>query len=638
MKRVIKKTLIIFAPLWLLFSIIIFTLYFVEKKRNTVMYINKNMNTVSVIKKSVQKEISTVISDVLFLSDSFEPSQCDESAVCEKHAMLLSSFSKRRGNYDQIRILNNKGYEIFRVNNEKGIPVIIPKNELQDKSGRDYFKNSLNLKQKEIYISRLDLNIENGKIEVPHKPMIRFCTPIFNKDGSLKWIIVINYFGNQILKYFDQFIDNSKEEKLMLVNAEGYWLKSSISEDEWGFVIDSRKEKKFSNTYFEEWKKITEFKHGNFKSKNGLFTFMRIYPNKNSAFDLAEKDSFNYFWQIILYISENDLTAKPKMFIKNLLYVYIPLIILSLLGAFIFSIINEKRIKNKQLIEMQSIAYSRFVPKKLLQLFDKENITEVKTADCKNLEMTVLFSDIRSYTTISESLTPRGVFDLLNNYFYITNPIIEKNEGIIDKYIGDAIMALFSRAPDDALKSAIEIKKSLRKFNEIRRQKNEVPVITGIGIHYGEVELGTVGDNSRLQATVIGDAVNLAARLESATKLYGIDLLISDTIYSKLHNPEDFNLRMIDTVRVKGKETPIILYEVYDIDEPEIIDCKKKIKDLFASALDLYKKGDFKNAMEFFKQCLEICPKDTVSPTYIKRCTTLLRIPPGNDWAGISTL
>ena len=638
MKRIIKKTLFIFIPLLFLFTLIISVLYWVELKRNTITHINKDMNTVSVLKKSIQKEIALVISDILFLSDAFEPSLCDEKEICEKHTSLVASFSKRRGIYNQIRLLNAEGMEIFRVNNEKGIPVVVPKNELQSKKGRDYHKNSLMLKYKEIYISPLDLNIEGGKIETPYKPMIRFCTPIFNKDGTLKWIIVINYFGNQIIKYFDFLIDKSKEEKLMLVNSDAYWLKSSVSEDEWGFMIDSRKEKKFSNTFSEEWKKILEFKHGNLKTEKGLFTFMRLYPNNNRDFKLTNNNSFNYYWQIVSYISDSDLKKHPKEFINNLLYIYIPLVIFSFIGALIFSIMNEKRIVNIELVKKQSVSYSRFVPQKLLKMFDKESILDVKTADCKTLEMSVLFSDIRSYTTISESLTPRGVFDLLNKYFHITNPIIEVNQGIIDKYIGDAIMALFPRTADDAVRAAVEIKKSLCKFNEQRKQKNEIPVLTGIGIHYGEVELGTVGDDNRLQATVIGDAVNLAARLESATKLYGIDLLISDTIFSKLKNPDSFNIRMVDMVRVKGKEKPITLYEVFDFNEPETIERKLKIKNIFDEAMNFYKLGDFKKAIEIFQQCLADCPEDTVSPAYIKRCTTLLRIPPGKDWAGISTL
>ena len=293
---------------------------------------------------------------------------------------------------------------------------------------------------------------------------------------------------------------------------------------------------------------------------------------------------------------------------------------------------------NLETVENQRNSYARFVPEGLLALFNKRSILEVEPKDHKALDMTVMFSDIRSYTAISESLTPKEIFDLLNNYFHLTNPIIEKNYGIIDKYIGDAIMALFPRQPDDALRSAIEIKKMLLAFNQKQVENNHPKFLTGVGLHYGTVEIGAVGDQKRLQATVIGDAVNLASRLESATKLYAIEIIISDDVYTKLEKPSDFKLRMIDTVRVKGKDTPIVLYEVYDIDDPAIIEKKDQLMPTFSEAMACYKSGDFEKAIELFKVCHETCPEDTVSPVYVKRCTTLIRIPPGDDWAGISTL
>ncbi len=199
-------------------------------------------------------------------------------------------------------------------------------------------------------------------------------------------------------------------------------------------------------------------------------------------------------------------------------------------------------------------------------------------------------------------------------------------------------MALFPVSPDDALRSVIEINNLVKELNTTQKERNQVAIVTGTGLHFGEVELGTVGDNKRLQATVIGDAVNLSSRLESATKLYGIDVLISDAVLTRLANPQEFNLRLIDTVRVKGKETPIVLYEFFDVDEPEIVAKKIEMMAQFSEAMELYKNGDFQKALALFKQCSADCPEDTVSPAYIKRCTTLSRIPPGKDWAGISTL
>ena len=294
--------------------------------------------------------------------------------------------------------------------------------------------------------------------------------------------------------------------------------------------------------------------------------------------------------------------------------------------------------KDRMFIEAQRDSYARFVPERMLELFDKSSITDVGPRNCKALDLTVMFSDIRSYTAISESLSCRGVFELLNSYFEITNPIINSNGGIIDKYIGDAIMSLFPSSPDGALRSAISINLELNKFNEDRRKSHEAVVLTGTGIHFGTVELGTVGDSTRLQATVIGDAVNLSSRLESATKVFGVRMLMSEAAHERLKDPGEFHLRLIDTVRVKGKEQPIGLYEVFDLDEPSVMEKKTKLGSIFSDALDGYKAGAFSKALEFFARCAAECPEDTVVSAYVKRCATLIRIPPGNDWAGVSTL
>lgn len=293
---------------------------------------------------------------------------------------------------------------------------------------------------------------------------------------------------------------------------------------------------------------------------------------------------------------------------------------------------------DRTIIESQRDSYARFVPEKMLELFDKSNIIAVKPRDCKALDLTVMFSDIRSYTSISEGLSCRGVFDFLNTYFEMTNPIIDANGGIIDKYIGDAILSVFPKSPDGALRSVITINRNLQKLNEERRKTAAPEILTGTGIHFGSVDLGTVGDSTRLQATVIGDAVNLASRLESATKAFGVRILMSEAARARLERPEEFHLRLIDTVRVKGKQEPIRLYEVFDLDEPSVKENKLRTASVFSEALKRYKAGEFSEAVDLFAQCAKSCPEDTVAAAYVKRCSTLIRIPAGSEWAGVSTL
>ena len=178
----------------------------------------------------------------------------------------------------------------------------------------------------------------------------------------------------------------------------------------------------------------------------------------------------------------------------------------------------------------------------------------------------------------------------------------------------------------------------LRSSTAKNRATGANPIAVGIGVHFGEVTLGTIGTRHRLQATVIGDAVNLASRIESATKTFKINIVITESVYKRLPDPGFFHLREIDTVRVKGKQKPVILYELYDGDPQDIKNGKAKSAPSMTKALELYKKGDFQAALGLFDECAEICPEDSIPPIYIKRCNTFLRIPPGADWAGVSSV
>jgi two-component system sensor histidine kinase ChiS len=193
------------------------------------------------------------------------------------------------------------------------------------------------------------------------------------------------------------------------------------------------------------------------------------------------------------------------------------------------------------------------VPREFLKFLEKESIIDVQLGDQVQREMTILFSDIRSFTTLSESMTPKQNFDFLNAYLKRVSPVIRNNSGFIDKYIGDAIMALFPEVPDDALRAAVDMQKQVYDYNLKRQKSGHLPIAIGIGIHTGNIMLGMIGEEQRLEGTVISDAVNLAARLESLTKVYGASILISGQTLSKLDNATDYNCRFIDKVQVKGK-------------------------------------------------------------------------------------
>ncbi|MCZ0900498.1 adenylate/guanylate cyclase domain-containing protein, partial [Microcoleus sp. HI-ES] len=178
--------------------------------------------------------------------------------------------------------------------------------------------------------------------------------------------------------------------------------------------------------------------------------------------------------------------------------------------------------QNESRLAQLNKAYERFIPHQFLQFLEKSSIIDVELGDQVQLEMSVLFSDIRDFTTLSETMTPEDNFKFINSYLSRMEPVINENNGFIDKYIGDAIMALFSGEADNAVKAGIAMLHRLAEYNEYCANAGCAPIQIGIGINTGSLMLGTVGGPNRMDGTVISDAVNLASRVESLTKNYGV--------------------------------------------------------------------------------------------------------------------
>jgi two-component system sensor histidine kinase ChiS len=277
------------------------------------------------------------------------------------------------------------------------------------------------------------------------------------------------------------------------------------------------------------------------------------------------------------------------------------------------------RIKTHLRLSHISLAYSRFVPREFLQLLNKESIIDVKLSDSVHQSMSILFSDIRDFTSLSERLTPEETFKFINEYLSRMEPAIAANHGFIDKYIGDAIMALFNGEADDAVQAGIEMLRSLGEYNRDRLARGEQPIKIGIGINTGDLMLGTVGGKTRMDGTAIGDAVNLASRIEGLTKKYDVSLLISEGTFSRLKNPAQYGIRKIETVKVKGKSELVTVYEVFDADPPDLKLSKLETKQDFETALFYYNQNSPEEAQELFERCLCKNPEDKVAQVYRDR-------------------
>ena len=257
----------------------------------------------------------------------------------------------------------------------------------------------------------------------------------------------------------------------------------------------------------------------------------------------------------------------------------------------------------------------------------------------QSIEATVLFSDIRSFTTLSEELGPQGTVALLNEYFTLMVDCITAEGGMLDKFIGDAIMAKFGIPipreddTDRAVRTAISMINELRTLNGQRQQRGQRPIHIGIGLNTDTVVSGNIGSPKRMEYAVIGDGVNLASRLESACKEYSAQILISEFTYRKMKGT--YRTREVDRVVVKGKTEPVGVYEVLDFHTEETFPHLRETVNHFHGGLAQYRKGGFDHAIKHFTEALALHPGDKLSQTYIDRCKYLLAHPPEGKWDGV---
>jgi adenylate cyclase len=262
----------------------------------------------------------------------------------------------------------------------------------------------------------------------------------------------------------------------------------------------------------------------------------------------------------------------------------------------------------------------------------------------QSVEATILFSDLRGFTSLTESLGAQGTVSLLNEYFTLMVECIQREGGMLDKFIGDAIMASFGVLGDEdmkftedrAVRCAISMIDMLRDWNRLREHAGKPAVEIGIGINTDCVVSGNIGSPKRMDFTVIGDGVNLSSRLESACKQYGARILISQSTYKKLKGT--YRAREIDYVIVKGKSKPISVYEVLDYHDeasfPNISDALLSFKE----GLKAYRAAQWEKALDAFARCLSLNPSDGCAQLFVRRCEHLRKHPPSGEWNGVCVM
>ena len=247
-------------------------------------------------------------------------------------------------------------------------------------------------------------------------------------------------------------------------------------------------------------------------------------------------------------------------------------------------------------IEIESLAnsYSRFVPFKLIDLIGFRTVLDINLKAGKEYEMAVVFSDIRSFTTMSEKMDPAETVSFLNSYFGSLAPVFELNGGVIDKFVGDGIMALFLE-PGTAIRAAVEFQRRLAIYNQTHRSGMRKSFINaGVGIHFGKVLLGAVGYENRMSISVTSDAVNLASRIEGLNKQFGVDLLCSEEVVERLSNRD--GVRFVGKIKVKGRQSVTELYEIIEHLERDHAVSRKAAEPALRNIVSMIEQGQYPQA------------------------------------------
>ena len=471
------------------------------------------------------------------------------------------------------------------------------------------------------------------------KPAVTAVYPVCDRFNKLIAVLGSDFLFSEI----DWFLEELKEDNLeageiFITDRDGHLLTTSTeikgSQTELIKATESENELISKTTKYLE-KRFDNF--GNIEREqlefklNGDRQFIQVTPLT---------DDYGLDWLIVVIIPENELLEEINTNIYSAIGLYFAALILAMTVVILAVRWRLLRAENRYLQGLANLkddffdAANRFVPHPFLQFLGK-SIIDIELGDHVQKEMTIMFADIRSFTTLSEKMTPQENFNFINSYLGKISPVIRKYGGIIDKYIGDAIMALFPQPTAEmALQAAIAMQHQVSDYNKYRKNSGYKPITIGIGLHTGRLILGTIGEPRRMETTVISDAVNLASRLEGLTKLYGASILISGETLFKI-DPSKYNYRCLGQVRIKGRNEPVSVFEVYDAEPEAIVKIKNQNKTDFESAILLYNEREFTQAKEIFQKVLQFNLQDRAATMYVERCEYYQRHGVPEEWSGI---
>jgi class 3 adenylate cyclase len=299
--------------------------------------------------------------------------------------------------------------------------------------------------------------------------------------------------------------------------------------------------------------------------------------------------------------------------------------------------IREAKEKEEAMRRIYEVT-NKFVPHEFIRALGKTVITDIQLGDQVEKIVTVLFSDIRDYTTLAEQMTPEENFRFVCSFNERIGPIIRDNHGFINQYLGDAIMAIFPGNASDALRAAILMQKAVLDINLTRALRNKPFIKIGVGMHTGPLIMGITGDQQRMDATTIADAVNTASRLESLTKYYKVNILLSESSITNLAGREGFHLRPLGQVQLKGKMEATGIYECFDGNDERDMQKKLSALPIFKQGISDYFNKSFNEAADRFGKVLEIHPEDTTAKLFLGKSNHYMNTGIPDNWSGVEEM
>ncbi len=402
-KKSLKTFLLLFLCLGALLGGMVLVFYQTQTENYNDRLCEEEQHSVNLQREVLRNHLTSIFSDLLFLAGQEElKAYLDDDSSTNLN--LINSeyltFSASKKIYDQVRYLDSDGLEVARVNFNNGQLASVPKGKLQSKQNRYYFMDALKLNKGEVFVSPLDLNIERGKVEEPYKPMIRFGTPVYDRTGIKRGVVLLNYMGSNLISLI-QDVGSVARGQTMLLNADGYWLEHPEADKAWGFMFEDKSHLSLAKQHPEVWNQMLARDSDHLHIPQGTYVYTTIYMHDFSSEITVNYD--DYFWKIVSFVPADNLSSYVKDLKNSLFVLGAGLLLLIAVVSWYFSLaITRRKLYQAQLVSMAHYDALTGLPNRTL-LFERLN-QSLQQAKRYDRMCALLYVDLDGFKQINDTL------------------------------------------------------------------------------------------------------------------------------------------------------------------------------------------------------------------------------------------